>query len=125
MSRIALLASVLALSGCTGAVIEDDQEGQSGQGKDRIEVALPCAALDPALADICRIAADFGRDKDDLEIVAEKREDGSWYFRYAVGKAAGQNQAVTRAQVEALAIEAQKQGLSDLAGKLRLLLGGM
>lgn len=102
-SRVAKLAiACLALSGCAShAYRVDDQEGQSGQGKDRIE-ALRCEESDA----LCSLTVDLGRDKDRVELDAARRVDGSWVLRYRVGRAAGADQADVRARLEAaIAIE--------------------
>ena len=103
---------LLNLTACGAASVRtDDQIGQSGQGKDRLELHLD---------ENRKLIVDLGRDKDNVSF--RLRHPDGWEVDYNVGRATGVQQAAIRAQLEAIAIEADKEGRKDLAELIRGLL---
>ena len=89
------LFSLSLITGCAGVASTqtDDQEGQSGSGKDRWQVTF-FENGEPK-----EILVDLGRDKDNLVMRVDSPLLGKIY--YSVGNASGVQQAVVRAQLEA------------------------
>lgn len=91
------------LFGCTGPIAIDDQQGQSGQGKDRW--VLNNCVLEDGTIYPCSIEVDLGRDK--KKVSMSLSTPTGYTFDYSASDLRGATQAEIRAAVEKAAIEQQ------------------
>lgn len=111
--RPALACVVCALAvtmvACTGATAIDDQEGQSGQGKD--QWILKNCVMDNGTIYPCEVRVDVGRDKSSVKV--RVRTPDNYEFDYEAIEATGRSQAEVRAEVEKAVVEGQVQIAPD------------
>ena len=104
--------AIISLAGCSGGTFIDDTEGQSGQGKDRLEMEWCESDTEGADRYLCRVTVDIGRDKDSIGVDLT-RPDGT-VVHYSAGRATGAEQARIRGEVERRLGEVQGEITPDI-----------